>query len=173
MIRSVISLIKGLQANTAPAEIAWGAALALFIGFTPMKGSHQIFLFLLFFFLKMNRTATLLLLPLTKLVYVLGLYTLADRIGYWLLTEVSFLRPFWAWVSHAPVLAYLNLNNTLVLGGFVLAIFLTLPLYIGIYRLVGCYREKVARKSEQWKAVRWLQGMGIVKWFSSWWPRGE
>lgn len=173
MIRPVIRLIKALQSNTSPVEVASGAVLSLYIGLTPLNGTHQVFLFLLFFFLKINRAATVLLLPLVKLFYVLGLAYVADRIGYYLLTEPAFLRPFWSWATHAPVAAYLNLNHTLVLGGFVIALVLSLPLYMGVCKLIESYRESVAKRTQQWKIVRWLQGLGIVKWFSSWWPGGE
>ena len=173
MIRSLVSLIRSLQSNTSPVEVASGAAFSLYIGFTPWSGSHQILLFLLFFFLKLNRTATLLLLPLMKLIYLLGLSTLADTIGFYLLTEVPALTGFWSWVTHAPVLVYLNLNQTVVLGGFVLALALSAPFYFFMCWLIGLYRRSLGQKIAQWKMTRWLNGLGLVKWILSWWPKAE
>jgi uncharacterized protein (TIGR03546 family) len=173
MIRSVVGLIRNLQSNASPAEVASGAVLALYIGFTPWSGSHQLFLFLLFFLLKINRAAALLLLPLMKLVYLLGLSFLADRIGFYLLTEVPAIEGFWAWVTRAPVLAYLNLNQTVVLGGFVIALALSVPFYLFIVWLIGLYRRSLGQKVAQWKVTRWLSGLGIVKWVSAWWPKEQ
>ncbi len=173
MIRSVVGLIRNLQSNASPAEVALGGVLSLYIGFTPWSGSHQLFLFLLFFLLKINRAATLLLLPLMKLITLLGLSYLADTVGFYLLTEVPVLAGFWAWVTRAPVLAYLNLNQTVVLGGFVIALALSLPFYFLICWLIGLYRRSLGQKIAQWKMTRWLNGLGIVKWISSWWPKAE
>lgn len=173
MIRSVVSLIRNLQSNASPTEVASGAVLSLYIGFTPWSGSHQLFLFLLFFFLKINRTAALLLLPLMKLIYLLGLSYLADTAGFYLLTEVPALAGFWSWVTHAPVLAYLNLNQTVVLGGFVIALVLSVPFYFLMCWLIGLYRRSLGQKVARWKVTRWLNGLGIVKWISAWWPKAE
>jgi uncharacterized protein (TIGR03546 family) len=173
MIRPVISLIKALQSNTAVGEVAAGAVLALYAGFTPFKGTHQIFLFLIFFFFKMNKAATLILLPLTKLIYILGLSLLADKIGTYLLMDLTFLHGFWSWVTHAPILAYLNLNNTLVLGGFVIALALSMPVYFLVKKAVAVYHARVGQKVQQWAVVRWLRGLWIVKWCSGWWPGSQ
>ncbi|MGH7197850.1 MAG: TIGR03546 family protein [Candidatus Omnitrophota bacterium] len=173
MIRSFVGLIRNLQSNASPAEVASGAVLSLYIGFTPWTGSHQLFLFLLFFFLKVNRAATLLLLPLMKLITLLGISALADTIGFYLLTEVPALAGFWAWVTRAPVLAYLNLNQTVVLGGFVIALALSAPVYFLMGWLIGLYRRSLGQKVARWQVTRWLNGLGIVKWISSWWPKAE
>ncbi len=170
MIRSVISLVKAFQSNQSPAGVGAGAAMALYIGLTPITGSHAFFLWLAFFFFRMNKAATLIVLPIVKIFYLLGFAYLADQLGFFLLNQPA-LYPLWSWVTHAPVLALLNLNHTVVLGGALLAAALTFPVYWLVCRGILAYRKRYAEKVEKWRAIRWLRSLGIVKWIYSWWPK--
>jgi uncharacterized protein (TIGR03546 family) len=170
MIKSVLNLIGSLQSNSSPGEIAAGVVLGLFIGLTPMSGTHLLIFGLLFFFLKIQKGATVLSVPLFKLAYLLGFSGVLDSIGYYLLVDVSALRPFFAWAVQAPVLAYLNLNQTLVLGGCVVALALSIPAYLTVTAGVGAYRSYFHSNVEKWGIVRWLKGLSFIKWIATWWP---
>ena len=171
MIRSVFSLVKTLQSNTSPAEIASGAALALFFGLTPLNHPHVAVLILLFFFFKINRGMTTLLFPLVKLVYVLGAVYLADRAGYFLLVKLEFLSSFWETAVHAPVLAYLDLNHTLVTGGLAIAAVAAPVVYLAVYQGVLAYRIAWKGKVDQLGLVRWIKHLSITQRLMSWWPK--
>lgn len=170
MIKSVVSLIRTLQSNASPSEIAGGAVMALYFGLTPLNHTHVIFLVLAFFLFKINRGATLLLLPFVKLAYYLGLAVVADKMGYFLLVESKSFTPFWGWVTQAPVLAYLDLNYTLVVGGIVLAAILTAPLYALIVMGVNAYRARYRDAVSRWQIVKWAQNLSLARWLHSWWP---
>ncbi len=171
MIRPIISLIRALQSNTSPAEIAAGAAFALFFGFTPMNHPHVIVLVLCFFLFKINRGATLLILPLFKLAYVLGAVHLADKLGGYLLVDFAPLHGFWEWAVGAPVLAYLDLNNTLVTGGLALAAIASPVIFLAIWQCVLAYRTTVKTRLDKLGANQWLQRLVITRWIMSWWPK--
>ena len=172
MIRPIIKLIRTLQSNANPHEVAAGGALGLYFGFTPLNHTHVIFLILAFIFFKINRAATILLLPLYKLLYILGVVYLADGIGSFLLIECEFLTPFWSWFVHAPVLAYLDFHYTLVLGGIVLALVFTVPVYWLILKGVEAYRVRYRDRLNNWRVTQWFKGLTISRWLFSWWPKG-
>lgn len=170
MIKSILTLATALQSNTSPGQIAAGVVLGLFIGFTPMSGTHLLIFGLLFFFLKIQKGATLLTVPLFKMIYLLGLSKGLDALGYYLLMDVPALTPFWTWAVDAPVVAFLNLNQTLVLGGCALALALSIPVYLGVVIGIRAYRSYFYTHVEKWRVVKWLKSLSLIKTISSWWP---
>jgi len=50
-------------------------------------------------------------------------------IGGYLLVDASFLTGFWSFVTGLPIVALLDLNNTLIAGGLALSFILLSPVY--------------------------------------------
>ncbi len=171
MIGPVIKIIRVLQSNTDPREIAAGGVLALYFGLTPLNHTHVIFLILAFFVLKVNRVATILLLPIIKLFYILGLVHVADMVGSFFLIKLSFMETFWAWFTNTPVLALLDFNHTLVLGGVLLALILSAPAYFLLIKGVAAYRERYRDKFNNLGVARWIKSWSISKWIIKVWPK--
>lgn len=169
MIRPVIKFFQALQSNTAASEIAAGASMSLYFGLTPWKSTHMIFLILIFLFFKVNRAATVILIPLVKLLDLLVLRHVADMTGFYLLTKVPFLKPVFLICVDAPVIAWMNLNHTRVLGGLILSILLTPLVYVSMKKFVEAYRAGLKTKIDRWGAVKWIKGLVLVKWISGWW----
>ena len=122
-------ILSILQLNISPAEVAGGVCLGMFLGFIPLNGPMALLLLIFFFLFKVNRFSTVITLPLFKLFYLLGVSSLAERIGGYLLLDANFLTGFWKLITNLPILALVDLNNTLVAGGLVLSIILCLPVY--------------------------------------------
>ncbi len=122
-------ILRLLDANVSAQEIASGVCLGMFMGFIPLNGPMTIILVLFFLFFKLNRMSTILTLPVFKLFYISGVYKLTDLLGGIVLIDAEFLTRFWRIVTHLPVLAYLDLNNTLVAGGLVLSLILLVPVF--------------------------------------------
>jgi len=122
-------IVTLLELNITPAQVAKGVCLGLFLGFIPLNGPMALLLFLFFFLFKINRLSTAITLPLFKLLYVAGGSNLADRLGGYLLIDASFLTGFWSFVTGLPIVALLDLNNTLIAGGLALSSILLLPVY--------------------------------------------
>jgi uncharacterized protein (TIGR03546 family) len=169
MINQIISLAKVLQSNTNPSEIALGAVLGLFFGFTPSNQTHLILLVLLFFFLKINRATAMLVFPIAKLMYLVGAWSFADQIGYYLLTASPVPASIWSFVMNAPVLALLRWDHTLVIGGMAIALALSIPVYLAAIWGVHTYRATLAERVARWNVVKSLQSISLVKWFSDRW----
>jgi uncharacterized protein (TIGR03546 family) len=148
-----------LELNITPAQVAGGVCLGMFLGFIPLNGPMALLLFIFFFLFKINRFTTALTLPLFKLLYLLGVRALAERLGFSLLSA-DFLTGFWTWITNLPVLALLDLNNTLVAGGLALSLILSLPVYLFVLlthvkliapRLKMIQESKLAKRIKSYK----------------------
>lgn len=123
-------ILSILQLNISPAEVAGGVCLGMFLGFIPLNGPMALLLLIFFFLFKVNRFSTAITLPLFKLFYHFGISSLTERIGGYLLIDANFLTGFWKLITSLPVLALLDLNNTLVAGGIALSVILCLPVFL-------------------------------------------
>ncbi|MDO8535571.1 MAG: DUF2062 domain-containing protein [Candidatus Omnitrophota bacterium] len=158
----IISIVEG---NISPREIAAGVCLGAFLGFIPLNGPMALLLAVFFFLFRVNRVATLLTLPLFKTVYLLGMYRLTDITGSFMLEKITILAGFWRWVTHLPIIAYLDINNTLVTGGLVVAALFSIPIYFISKRLVIFLSAKYSEKIKNSKLAKLLPGiklMGLV-----------
>ncbi|MCK9554978.1 DUF2062 domain-containing protein [bacterium] len=161
-VKLPVKIVRLFDSNTSPSEVAAGLCLSMFMGFIPLNGPMAIVLFLCFFLFKINRLAAMLVLPLFKLLYLAGIYKLTDWLGGALLIDAQFLTSFWSWLTHLPVLALLQLNNTLVAGGLVLSLILTIPVYIAGKKGFLLLRDRYFVKIKESKLVKFIKKMPLV-----------
>ncbi len=154
--------IRLLESNISPGEIAAGVCLGMFLGFTPLNGPMTVLLVLFFLFFKLNRLAVIITLPFFKLLYILGVSNLSDRLGEFALVNVNFLTPLWKWLVNLPVVAYLNINHTLVAGGIIIASFLSLPVFILAKLFVIKIRGRYSEKMRNLKIVKFIKKVPII-----------
>ncbi len=151
-----------LELNISPAGVAGGVCLGMFLGFIPLNGPMALMLFIFFFLFRVNRFSTVLTLPLFKLLYLLGASLLAERIGGYLLIDVSFLTGFWQQVTSLPILALLDLNNTLVTGGLAFSIILCLPVYLLARFIYVKFIAPNLKKIQESKAAKRIRRYKLV-----------
>jgi uncharacterized protein (TIGR03546 family) len=156
-------ILTVLELNISPAEVAGGVCLAMFLGFIPLNGPMALLLFLFFFLFKINRFSTVITLPFFKLLYVAGVSVWADRLGGYLLLNADFLTGFWRYITNLPVLALLDLNNTLVAGGLALSMMLFVPVYILSRFTYVKFIENNLKKMQESKFVKRFAGNPFVK----------
>lgn len=154
--------IKILNSNATPAQIGAGVILGFFIGISPFWGLHKIIFFLMVLLLNVNMSAAFLSM-LGFAVIGLILSPVSHSIGYKLLVETPALKDFWTNLYNTPVIPFTRFNNTAVLGSFILACLLSLPLFIGTKKFVVYYRESLASKVEKWKITKILKMSKIYK----------
>ena len=152
-----------LELNISPAEVAGGVCLGMFLGFIPLNGPMALLLFIFFFLFKINRFSTAITLPLFKLLYVLGASRLADRLGGYLLLDVNFLTGFWSYVTSLPILALLDLNNTLVSGGLTLSIILSPPVYLIARFIYIKFIKNNLKKMQESKIAKRINNYSFIK----------
>jgi len=166
-------ILSILELNITPAEVAGGVCLGMFLGFIPLNGPVALLLFIFFLLFKINRFSTVITLPLFKLFYLLGVSSLTDNIGGYLLLNANFLNGFWKWITSLPILALVDLNNTLVAGGLALSIMLCFPVYLlarFIYvkflepRLNIIQESKFAKRIKRYKFVnKVISKMDVIR----------
>lgn len=156
-------LIKLLSSNVSPGEVASGFCLGMFFGFIPLNGPMAIFLFIGFFVFKINRLAVALVIPLFKLFYVLGVSTVADTLGGYLLIDLGYLASFWGTLIHMPVFALMDLSNTLVCGGLALSAVLSLPVFFVSRKGIIIFRSKYLEKMKDSKVYKFFIKIPLVK----------
>ena len=79
---------------------------------------------------------------------------LLHGLGLAILTGLPFLKGLWTGLYNAPLAPFTRFNETVAMGGFVLALLLIAPNYFGFRFLVQQYREKWLAKMETWKIVK-------------------
>ena len=155
-------IIKLLEANVSPEEVAAGVCLGMFMGFIPLNGWMTLVLILFFLFFKLNRISTILTLPIFKLLYFLGVYKIADFLGGIVLIKAGFLEGVWRFITHFPLLTYLDLNNTLVIGGVILSAILMVPVFYGATIFARKMQTVYGEKFKEMKFIKWVNNIPIV-----------
>src|SRR5262249_11019399 len=160
------SLDKTLHSDGSPAQIALGIALGAALGLTPIANLHNLVIIILLAVLNISFGAGMLswgvFVPLGFM-----LDPLFNRVGHWLLVDLTALRPFWTALDNLPVLALTNLNNTVVLGSFVVWLVLFLPIYFAAYFAVVRYRATLGawfQSSPLYKAFAATQLYNVYRW---------
>ena len=162
LINLPVKIVRLFDSNVSPDEVAAGVCLGMFMGFLPLNGPMGIVLFLCFFLFKINRLAAILVLPIFKLFYLLGVSMLAEKIGGILLIDVGFLTRFWEILTGLPIIAYLDLNNTLVNGGLLISFILCTPVFIGARKGFVLLRDKYFVKIKNSAFVKWFKKVPII-----------
>ena len=158
-----VKIIGLLESNVSDKEIAFGVCLALFTGFTPLNGPMAVLFAIFFFFFKLNRVSMLMTLPLFKICYLAGGSILADKIGSYLLIDAGYLNGFWTFLTNLPIIAYLDLNNTIINGGIVISLILSVPVYFISKKIAAKLREKYFAKLKDSKFAKGVLGLKIIQ----------
>lgn len=161
MLKGLIKLLKALNANQRPGELAAGIALGWWMALMPAGSGLWWMIFVLSFFLKINSTAQFLFLGLFNL-FTFVLDPLLHNLGYYVLTEPS-LVSFWNSLWNTPGLALLGFQNTLVTGGFLAGAVLFLPLLLLTRVLVIFYRKRLRETIVNSRFVKGLLKLPLIK----------
>ncbi|MGD8726235.1 MAG: TIGR03546 family protein [Gemmatimonadales bacterium] len=156
ILKIIQSLVKALNSEGTPGQVATGIAVGAALGLTPLLSLHNLLIIAAIALFNVSVPGAivgwLLAVPFGFL-----LDPLFDLVGRWLLLDVLPLVPVWTTIYNTPVIALARLNNSVVLGSLVGWAILTLPVfYAGRYG-VGKYRELVypkLAKSRLFRAVR-------------------
>ncbi len=158
-----LKIINFLKSNVSPRETAAGICLGMFLGFVPLNGPTALLLAAFFFIFKFNRVSTLLVLPVFKLFYIAGASNLAEKIGVYLLIDANYLENFWRRLTGLPIIAYLDINNTITIGGLALSLILFIPVYIISKRAgITIFKSKYYEKLRSLKFIAGAKGINPI-----------
>ena len=141
-LKFVRDFIKVLSNGQTPRQIAWGFALGSIIGLSPMLTLQGLFIWLVILILDVNLSAAFVAVALFKVVAYL-FDPAFHAFGFILLTQIDFLKSFYTLLYNAPLVPLTRFNNTVVMGSFIAAIILILPVYFGMKYFVIQYRAKI------------------------------
>lgn len=142
MISYIVKLLKALNTNSHPGEIAHAVSIGVLLGFMPKDNALWYLLFVLFLFVRVHKGAFLLTILAASLLARL-FDPLFDAIGYAVLT-FSPLEPVYAALLDIPFVAFTKFNNTVVAGAVVSGLILYIPVYILIRILIKSWRTHLA-----------------------------
>lgn len=167
LLKLLQSLVKTLHSEGTPVQIAAGIALGAALGLTPLMSLHNVFVVAALALLNVSFAAGLLgLAVFTPVGFILD--PLFDRVGNGLLLGVESLRPLWIFADSTPIVAYFNLNNTVVVGSIVSWLLLAIPIFllarVGVIRYRATWGERV-EQSRAMKAIKASRLYNVYTWF--------
>ncbi len=156
ILKYISKLLKALASEASPAQIAGGFILGMIIGLTPIFSFHNLIILLLIIVIKVNVGMAFLAFLIFS-----GIAYLADpafhSFGTWLLENGS-LQSIWITMYDIEWLAMTRFYNTVVIGSFVIALILSIPMFPGVVVFVKKYREHILERMQKWKVVKALKG---------------
>lgn len=160
MFSYIVKLLKSLNTNSHPGEIAHAVAIGVLLGFMPKNNVLWYLLFVFFLFVRMNRGAFLLTILIASLL-ARFFDPLFDSIGYVVLT-FSPLKPTYAALLDVPFVAFTKFNNTIVAGSIVFSLIVYIPVYIMTRVFTKSWRTYLAPALARSKFVQTLYHVPFV-----------
>jgi uncharacterized protein (TIGR03546 family) len=153
LIRIIQKLIKTLNSDGTPGQVALGIALGSAFGLTPIANMHNLVILAVVFVFNVSFPAAMLgWIVFAPIGFLLD--PVFHSIGSALLTAIPVLFPAWTSFYNTPVIPLSNYNNTVVLGSLIGWITLTVPIFFLSRIGVAQYRVKVLPKLKHTKVFK-------------------
>jgi len=160
LLKLLQSLVKALNSDGTPGQVAAGIALGAVFGLTPLVNLHNLVLFVLAVILNVSFPGVMLGWALF-LPVGFALDPVFDAVGRLLLVGTPALLPLWTWAYNTPIVALSNFNNTIVLGSVVVWAVSLLPLFFLLRWLVAKYRATVYARLQRTKLFQAVKASKI------------
>jgi len=149
------TLLRALNSDGTPGQVAMGMAIGLAFGLTPLMSLHNVVVLAIAMLTTVSFPGVFLGWAIaTPLGFMLD--PIFDRVGMALLMNDA-LAPFFSWVVNTPMVALSRLNNTIVLGSLVVWLVALIPSYFIFRVLVDRYRAHIYARVQQWKIMQMLK----------------
>jgi len=155
VLKLLQQLVKALNSEGTPGQVAAGIAIGSVLGLTPLMNLHNLVLFGIAMLLNVSFAGVMLGWALF-VPFGFALDPVFDAIGTKLLFQTPGLDPAWTGLYNAPIVPYTNFNNTVVLGSFVGWMVLSIPIFFAARWGVSRYRATLLerlRRTKLFKAV--------------------
>jgi uncharacterized protein (TIGR03546 family) len=167
LVNLIQSLVKALNSEGTPGQVAAGIALGAMFGLTPLVNLHNLLMLAAIFLLNVSLPGAfvgwVVFLPLG-----FAMDPVFHAVGERLLLDTPALTGWWTTVYNTPVLALANLTNTIVIGSLLGWLVLSIPIYFGARWAVGRYRATVytrLKDSRLFKAVQASKAYNVYRMF--------
>jgi uncharacterized protein (TIGR03546 family) len=156
ILKIVQSLVKALNSEATPNQVAAGFVLGAARGLTPLVSLHNLIVVAAIALFRVTVPGAILgWLVTIPLGFLLD--PVFDAVGRVLLIDADGLTPLWTTVTNTPVLSLANLNNTIVLGSLVTWAAVGLPLFVVARVGIVQYRRHVYPRVATWRVFRVLK----------------
>jgi uncharacterized protein (TIGR03546 family) len=155
LIKLLQQLVKTLNSEGTPGQVAAGLALGAALGLTPLMNLHNLVILAAAMVLNVSFPGAMLGWALA-IPLGFALDPLFDAIGRALLLGTPALVPLWTRLANTPVVPLTNFNNTIVLGSFLSWLVLALPIYVLGRWAVARYRAVIYPRLIKTKAFHAL-----------------
>jgi uncharacterized protein (TIGR03546 family) len=156
IVKLVQSLVKALNSEGTPGQVAAGIAVGACLGLTPLISLHNLLVVGAILFFRVSVPGAMLgWLTFTPVGFALD--PLFDAIGTALLADASALRGLWIWLYNTPVIALGNPTNTIVVGSVAFWLVAALPIFVGMRWAVGRYRATIYERYKDARVFRALK----------------
>lgn len=165
MLTIIAKLLKALNSNANPSQLALAVCFALVIGFTPLSAPHNVLLIFLLLILRINLSLFLVSWGLFTLVAYL-FDPLSNALGLALLNAEG-LNGLWQTMYNNNVWRFLGFNNSLILGTTAVSLLLVIPLFFISRLIVIEYRDHILSWVQKSKVGLWLRGGKVYNIYQS------
>jgi len=160
IVKFVQSLVKALNSEGTPGQVAAGIAMGACLGLTPLLNLHNLMVVGAILFFRVSVPgATLGWLVFTPFGFLLD--PVFDDLGSRLLLNMEVLRGFWGTAYNTPVVALANPTNTIVVGSLAGWVMLVVPIFFAARWAVGWYRRTVYDRYKDAKVFRALRASKV------------
>ena len=163
-LKFIKDFINILREGQTPTQVAGGFALGSILGLSPMLTLQGGLVWLILLAIDVNFAAAGVAMTLFSLIAFI-FDPLFHWLGYQLLVNAGALRGLWTWMYNAPVAPLTRFNNTVVMGSFVAALVLFVPIYAGMKSFVVAYRTHIHSRLERWKVYQVLDRSKLLNWY--------
>ncbi|MEW6509521.1 MAG: TIGR03546 family protein [Bacteroidota bacterium] len=163
-LKIIRDFFKILREGQTPAQVAGGFALGSILGLSPMLTLQGVAVWLVLLCIDVNLSAALLSLTLCSLIAFL-VDPFFHWLGYQVLVNIDGLKGLWTWMYNAPIAPLTRFNNTVVMGSFLTALALFVPVFVGMKRFVVAYRTHIHSRVERWKIYQMINRSALVRWY--------
>ncbi|MGD8380360.1 MAG: TIGR03546 family protein [Gammaproteobacteria bacterium] len=152
MLRLAAKVLRVLNSEADPSQIADAVCLGAIMGLTPLWSPHNLIVLFLVLVLRVNLSSFIAAWGLfTAFAYALD--PLFDRVGLALLTSDTF-KGLWTLLYNTTAGRLSHFNNSVLLGSLVASVIGAIPLYFLTIFLIRRYRLHVQT---------WIRRMRLVQ----------
>ena len=167
LLKLLQQLVKTLNSNGTPGQVAMGMALGACLGLTPVASAHNLVVLVVALITNVSLAGFFLG---WSLMAPLGfaLDPLFDTVGTALLGAPA-LEGLWTTLYNVPGVPLTNFNNSVVLGGFAVWLVVLSPLFFVFRLLIARYRAHVyerLRKTHVFQVVSASRLAAVYRWFT-------
>jgi uncharacterized protein (TIGR03546 family) len=160
MIGYIIKLLKSLNENTSPGEIAHAVSIGILLGLMPKNNLLWYMLFVFFLFVRSNKSVFFLMTILSSLAAPL-LDPVFNTMGEAILLFKP-LVPVYRTLLDIPFVGFTKFNNTIVTGSLVTGLILYIPVYLLARLFVAQWRTHIASALAKQPFVRALYKLPLI-----------